>query len=231
MEGVRFPGESEAYRRARNELLQAELELRRKVEDVAALRRKLPLGGEVQQDYEFEEGSADLADTKTVRKVRLSELFEPGQDTLVLYSYMYGPKMKEPCPMCTSFLDGLDGNLPHIRRQVSFALAARSPLARIRELARGRGWRHHRLLSAEKNSFARDYFGESVEEKQNPMLNVFVKRGGKVHHFWGTESLYAKTGDDMDSRHIDQMWPLWHVLDLTPQGRGGRWYPAIDYAK
>ena len=37
----RFPGESEAYRKARNELLEAEVNLRRSIESVAALRRKL----------------------------------------------------------------------------------------------------------------------------------------------------------------------------------------------
>jgi hypothetical protein len=60
--GVSFPGESDEYRRARNGLLGAELELRRQIEAVAAQRRNLPLGGEVRTDYEFEE-----ADAKTVR--------------------------------------------------------------------------------------------------------------------------------------------------------------------
>jgi predicted dithiol-disulfide oxidoreductase (DUF899 family) len=41
---TRFPGENDEYRRRRDELLQAELELRRQVEAVAAQRRALPLG-------------------------------------------------------------------------------------------------------------------------------------------------------------------------------------------
>ncbi len=96
LHSVRFPGENNSYREARNKLLEAEMALRKHLEDVAALRRKLPLGGPVPEDYVFEEGSPDLNDTKTVRKVRMSELFARGKDTLAIYSYMFGPKMKEP---------------------------------------------------------------------------------------------------------------------------------------
>lgn len=72
----RFPGESEAYRQARDELLSAEIALRKHVEEVAALRRKLPLGGELKEDYVFDEGAADLSDQKSVKQTRFSELFE-----------------------------------------------------------------------------------------------------------------------------------------------------------
>ena len=61
LHSVRFPGESEDYRRARNELLEAEIELRRHTEAVAAQRRTLPLGGIVPSDYSFEEVAAGAA--------------------------------------------------------------------------------------------------------------------------------------------------------------------------
>ena len=48
-----FPNESAAYRAARNALLAEEIELRRHIERVAALRRRLPPGGEVATDYRF----------------------------------------------------------------------------------------------------------------------------------------------------------------------------------
>jgi predicted dithiol-disulfide oxidoreductase (DUF899 family) len=48
---VGFPGESGEYRRARNRLLDAEVELRQAIERVAAQRRALPLGGTVPDDY------------------------------------------------------------------------------------------------------------------------------------------------------------------------------------
>ena len=53
--GTRFPGETAAYRKARDRLLKAELGLRRRIEAVAAMRRKLPHGGLVPEDYVFEE--------------------------------------------------------------------------------------------------------------------------------------------------------------------------------
>ena len=46
----RFPGESDEYRQARDELLREELDLRRQIETVAAKRRQLPLGGVVPED-------------------------------------------------------------------------------------------------------------------------------------------------------------------------------------
>jgi len=231
MSAPRFPGESPAYREARDALLQAEIELRAKTEEVAALRRRLPLGGEVPEDYAFEEGPADPSDPgAATKRVRLSELFG-GQSSLVLYSYMYGPGMKAPCPLCTSFLDGLDGQAHHIRQSVALAVTAKSPIERIRKLARGRGWRRLRLVSSAGTSYQRDYHGEDGGGEQWPMMNVFVKKDGKVRHFWGTEMLYAtdRAKAGMDSRHIDIMWPLWNVLDTTPQGRGETWYPKLRY--
>ncbi len=222
---TRYPGESAQYRQMRDKLLQAELELRNQVHAVAELRRQLPLGGEV-KDYVFEEsGKGDKVD-----KVHLAELFAPRQNTLLLYSYMYSPQMKAPCPMCTSFLDGLDGNAQHIRQQVSLAVVAKSPIARIREFARQRGWRNLRLLSSAGNTYNADYHGEDGEGEQQPMMNVFTKRSGKIHHFYGSETYFVHEPGH-EPCHIDMMWPLWNALDLTPEGRGEDWYPRLTYAE
>jgi predicted dithiol-disulfide oxidoreductase (DUF899 family) len=32
-------------------------------------------------------------------------------------------------------------------------------------------------------------------------------------------------------RHVDMMWPLWNVLDATPEGRGTDWFPSRQYPK
>jgi len=219
----RFPGESRAYRAARNKLLNAELKLRKQVEQVAAMRRKLPAGGKVAHDYEFEEEGG--------RKVRLSQLFENGKDALVVYSYMYGPNMKKPCPMCTSFLDSLDGAAPHIMQRANLAVVAKSPIARILDFTRARGWRNLRLLSSGGNSYNRDYHGEAPDGSQNPSLNVFTRRNGAIRHFFHTELMFAKVEKGQNQRHIDTAWPLWNVLDFTPQGRGKDWYPSLEYPK
>src|SRR6185295_10436283 len=221
----RFPGESTDYRAARNELLDAEIELRRQLEAVAAQRRTLPLGGEVPEDYAFDEQNED----GVIRQVRLSQLFGEGKDTLIVYSYMYGPQMEQPCVSCTSILDGLDGEAPHVVQRVNLAVVAKSPVERIQRFARYRGWRHLRLLSSAKNTYNRDYHGETPDGDQIPALNVFVRRDGRVYHFYNTELLYAPTEPGQDGRHVDLIWPLWNLFDLTPEGRGEKWYPRISY--
>ena len=214
-----FPNESKDYRAARKKLLEAELELRRKVEAVAAQRRKLPPGGEIPEDYVFDRPDG---------KVKLSQLFRNG-NTLVAYSFMYGPTMAKACPMCTSMLDGLDGNAQHIAQRTNLVVIAKSPLARILDHARTRGWSNLSLLSSEKNDYNRDYHGEADDGSQNPILNVFVKDGKKIRHWYATELVFAKPDAGQDPRHIDMMWPLWNLLDFTPEGRGKDWYPKLAY--
>jgi predicted dithiol-disulfide oxidoreductase (DUF899 family) len=226
---IRFPNENASYREARDQLLDAEIRLRRNLEEVAALRRALPLGGEVPEDYLFEEGAGDLDDTQTILKTRLSELFAPGKDTLILYSYMFGPQMQAPCTSCTSILDGLNGTAPHVQQRVNFAVVAKSPIGRIREVARARGWKNLRLLSSASNTYNHDYQGEDAKESQRPSLNVFVRRNGKISHFYNTELLFAPSEPGQDGRHVDLVWPLWNLFDYTPEGRGTNWYPRLSY--
>jgi predicted dithiol-disulfide oxidoreductase (DUF899 family) len=174
----------------------------------------------------FEEHGAEGG----VQQVRLSELFAPGQHSLLLYGFMFGPKMERACPMCTSFLDSLNGAAPHIRQRMSLAVCARSAIDRVADFGASRDWTNLRLLSSENNSFQHDYLAEGDDQEQLPMANVFVRRDGKIHHFWGSELLFRPypTGN---TRHIDTLWPLWNVLDLAPEGRGSDWYPALEYER
>ena len=221
---VRFPGESAAYRGARNKLLQAEIGLRREIERVAAERRKLPAGGAVPEDYVFEEA----APAESTRRVKLSELFGD-KDTLVAYSFMYGPAMQRPCPSCTSILDALDRNAQSIGQRVALVAIAKSPIDRIRAFANERGWSKLRLLSSAANNYNRDYRGETANGSQIPSLNVFVRRDGKIQHFYNTEMLFGPKDPGMDHRHVDMIWPLWNLFDFTPDGRGSNWYPKLSY--
>jgi predicted dithiol-disulfide oxidoreductase (DUF899 family) len=239
--GIRFPGESEEYRRERNQLLQAESELRRQIETVAGQRRSLPPGGLVPDDYRFE----DISDG---REVRFSELFEPGKDTLVIYSFMFprwsgdtrpGPAEGEtarlplaqtPCPSCTSILDSLDGAAPHLARPLNFVAVAKSDPARIGTFAHERGWRNLRLLSSRDNACNRDCHAESPEGEQSPVLNVFTRGGGGFGHRWATELMFAPRDEGEEPRHVDSIWPIWNVLDMTPGGRGSDPdFPAMQY--
>jgi predicted dithiol-disulfide oxidoreductase (DUF899 family) len=226
---ISFPNESASYRKARNALLTAEIELRRAIERVAAQRRKLPAGGVIPEDYIFEEDGSSPADAGTVRQVRLSELFEE-KNTLVAYSFMYGPQMRSPCPMCTSMVDALNGNAEHIMQRTNLVLIAKSPMERTLAFADARGWTKLRILSSAGNSYNRDYQGEAADGSQLPSLNVFVRRNGRIRHFYNTELLFVRSEPGQNSRHIDMIWPLWNLLDFTPEGRGTTWYPKLSYA-
>lgn len=221
-----FPGESKEYREARNKLLESEMELRRKIEDVAQLRRKLPFSGKLKEDYVFEEMENK---TGQIKKTKLSELFAPGKNTLAVYSYMYGLKTQNPCPMCTSIMDGINGMVFHITDRINFVMEARSPISKVMEWAKSRNWNKLRILSSEKNTYNTDYFGEDEKGNQMPMLNVFRKEPDGIYHFYGTELLYAPSESGQEGRHVDMIWPLWNMFDYTPDGRGTNWYPKYKY--
>jgi predicted dithiol-disulfide oxidoreductase (DUF899 family) len=229
---VRFPGETDEFRLARNELLEAEIDLRRQTEAVAAQRRSLPLGGEVPTDYGFEESGGEADRTRTVR---LSELFEDGKDTLVLYSFMFiqgetGGPLDTACPACTSIIDAVDGQAPHLTQLINLAVAAKVPIEQFREHAGTRGWRSIRLLSAANTTYNHDYYTETPEGSQRPIATVFVRREGKIRHFWSSELAFATADPGQNPRHVDFMWPLWNILDLTPEGRGSSWSPRLKYS-
>jgi predicted dithiol-disulfide oxidoreductase (DUF899 family) len=215
----RFPGESAAYRGARNALLAEEIELRRHIERVAAQRRALPPGGEVPQDYRFEGENGP---------VTLSQMFGK-HDTLVTYNWMYGPKRKRPCPMCTSLLSAYDGEMPDILQRVAFAVIARSPIERLVDFKSERGWRHLRLFSSGGNSFNRDYADEDPDGDDHVTFNVFTRSGDTVRHFWGEEMGMQTADPGQDPRGAPDPMPIWTVLDMTPGGRGIDWYPKLEY--
>lgn len=193
-----------------------EIGLRNQVEKVAAKRRKLPAGEPVAQDYVFSEGAG--------RKVSLSQLFERGKNELLVYHYMFAPKDKKPCPMCTMWCDGYDRIEPYVRKRANFVLVTKAPIAKLRAWARGRGWKNIRLLSSYGSTFNRDFGVEDKKENQLPAISVFTKdRDGTVRHFYQKSALLnART-----YRGIDQLTPVWNLLDLLPSGRGD-WYPNYE---
>ncbi len=241
--GTTFPGESAEYRAARDRLLEQEVELRRAMEAVAVARRRLPPGGVVPEDYVFQGQGPDGDPTD----VRLAELFAPGKDSLVIYSMMFprdpgddrpGPQggrtarlplVEGPCPSCTALLDQLDGAAEHVSQRVNLVACGKAPLSRILTFAEERGWRRLRLLSSAGNAYNRDYFGETAEGHQRPMLNVFHRDGETIRHFWGSELLYAPSDPGQDPRHVGTIEPLWNLYDLTPAGRGTDWDEQLSY--
>jgi predicted dithiol-disulfide oxidoreductase (DUF899 family) len=244
MSSITFPAESAEYRAARDRLLAQEIELRRSMEAVAAARRALPPGGVVPEDYIFRGVDADGAPTD----VRLSELFAPDKDSLVIYNFMFprhpgddrpGPQDGQtarlpldetPCPSCTALLDQLDGAAEHVSQRVNLVVVANAPLERILTFARERGWRRLRLVSSGGNSYKRDYHGQTPDGQQMPMLNVFHRDRETIRHSWGSELLYAPSDPGQDPRHAGTIEPLWNLFDLTPEGRPGDWDEQLSYA-
>jgi predicted dithiol-disulfide oxidoreductase (DUF899 family) len=230
MHSNRFPNETAAYRKARNELLEVEQELRRRTEQVAVMRRALPLGGEIPVDYVFQEAVVGSDGSERARPVRMSELFAPDKPTLAIYSFMFGPAMSRPCPLCTSILDSLDGAHVHASQLINLAVVAKSPIERLREFACERGWRHLRLLSSAANTYNRDYHAEDEQGgEQWPALTVFTRRDGRIHHATSSELFYVPPDSGQDPRHVDMIWPLWNLLDQTPEGRGRNFNPKLEY--
>jgi predicted dithiol-disulfide oxidoreductase (DUF899 family) len=203
---LRYPNESREYRDARDALLKEEQELIGKVKSVAARRRNLPPGGRLKEDYIFQWAN----DGKVGQRVKFSELFGE-KDTLLLYSFMYGPNWDKPCPSCTSLVDGFDRTWYQVTQDAAFVAIAKAPADRINAWAKQRGWSQMALVSGFGSVYQADYKcqGDS-DDMQLPVMHVFRRRSGKIFHFWGTESTM---------NHLDTVWPYWNLMDFTPDGR------------
>lgn len=209
-------GESVAYRQARNALAAEEIELRRHIARVAEQRRALPPGAPISREYRFEGREGELS---------LEELFD-GKDTLIVYSFMYGPQRKQGCPMCTSQMSAWDGIARHVSQRAAFVMTARSPIARILAWGEEQGWKHLRLYSDSSGDYTRDFV--SAEDADMPGYNVFRRKHGNVHHFWRGEGGSETADPGQDPHDAPDMSALWTLLDTTPEGRGEDWYPKLS---
>jgi predicted dithiol-disulfide oxidoreductase (DUF899 family) len=221
-----LPNESAEYLAKREELRLAEIELMQQRERVAALRRALPQGAPL-KDYEFEEGPADLnAGDAPIRSVKLSQLFTSPGRPLILYQLMYGKKNVMPCPMCTMWIDGANGVAQHLAQNIDFAVLAAASIEALREHARSRGWHNVRLLSAGTSTFKYDLASEDADGAQDSTISVFTQDpDNTVRHSY---SVHPRMSPDIQERGIDLFAPVWHYLDLTPQGRGN-WSASLAY--
>lgn len=214
------------YLARREELRLAEIDLMRQRERVAELRRQLPAGAMV-EDYVFEEGPVSLdAGDAPVRRVRLSELFTGPDRPLVVYHLMYGKRQTKPCPMCSMWIEGLNGVAHHVAQNADLVVVAAAGVPELRAQARNRGWNRLRLLSCGSNSFKLDLRSEDEEGRQDSTLSVFTKASdGTLRHFY---TAHPSMSGDIKERGIDLLTPVYNILDLTPGGRG-TWYASLDY--
>ncbi len=89
-----------------------------------------------------------------------------------------------------------------------------------------RGWDKLRLLSAGNNTFKYDLGSEDREGGQDSIVSVFTRDAkGTLRHFY---TAHPRMAPDIQERGIDLLTPIWHFMDLTPQGRGS-WYASLAY--
>ena len=218
--------ESEEYLLKRDELRRAEIDLRKQRERVAELRRQLPQGPAV-EEYVFEEvsGKLDAAD-RPIQKVRLSELFTRPDRSVVIYHFMFGKKQTKPCPMCTAWIDGINGVAHHLAQNLDLAIVAAADLATLRSHARTRRWNRLRLLSAGSSTFKYDLGSEDKEGNQDSAISAFTRDSdGTIHHSYTGHPWLAP---DIKERGIDELTPIWNIMDLSRQGRG-TFYAKLEY--
>lgn len=220
-----WAGESADYSKARQDLLAEEIALQRHIDGVAEQRRALPDGPTIAKDYRFKDMNGN--------EVGLRELFGD-HDTLVTYFWMYGPDRERPCPMCTNLLGPLDANASDLTQRVALAVLGRSTVERQLAFAQERGWRSLNFHQTVGDDYALDFGGLDPEEGfEYPVLAVFSKTGkgesSEVRLFWKGEMTGEMADEGKDPRGGPDFAPLWTALDLTPKGRGDKWYPKLKY--
>ena len=71
------------------------------------------------------------------------------------------------------------------------------------------------------------YADAIVSELQGRYFEMALR--GRIYHTWGTEMFFAPRDRGQDPRHVDLIWPVWNLLDMTPEGRGVKWGPKLRY--
>ncbi|MEO1076951.1 MAG: DUF899 family protein [Bacteroidota bacterium] len=223
MSTFRFPNEPDDYREQRDALLEAEVALRAQIEAVAAQRRQLPLGGRLKEAYTFER----IDDDGRGESVPFDALFGD-HDSLILYSLMFGKTWDAPCPSCTSIVDGINANARAVASEAAVAVVADATAEQLAAWTRTRGW-HMTVVSAATSSYIVDYAGYDTDDAGAvSAMNVFRKTADGTFHFWASE-LNTRPMENAHPRHVDMVWPLWNLLDLTPGGRGTYLVPRQNY--
>ena len=215
-----FPGESDAYRKAREALLAEEIEFRRHMTRLTEQRRSLPPGPVITKNYRFKDANGS--------ELGLIDLFGD-HGALVTYFWMYGPQRERPCPMCTNWLGAVNGNATDIKQRVSLRILGRSSVERQLAFAAERGWRHLDFVQTVGDDYANDLGLIDADGFEYPALVVFKRDGDKIRLFWASEMTKEMADPGQDPRNAPDIAALWSTLDLTPGGRGTDWYPKLVY--
>ena len=206
---------------ARRILLAHEKELTKQYDRVNAERRRLPMV-KVEKDYVFDGPHG---------KQNLVALFESRRQ-LIVYHFMFDPTWDKGCSGCTSYIDAL-GDLSLLnKRDTTFVVVSRAPLAKLEAYKKEKGWsiawfssfgsdfNYDFHVTLDPNVAPAEYNYRDKEDtaaaKGHPVkmegeehgLSVFFRFDDDVFH---TYSTYA--------RGTESVTDSYRLLDMTPYGR------------
>ena len=213
--------------------LEQEIELRRNMEAVAVARRRVAPGGAAPAGLRFHGSRAQMA---ARAEVRLSEMFAPGRDSLVIYSMMIprvefvgttararqagtkkGGGAQGPCPSCTAFLDQSGRRRRQRRASTSISRSPeRRQLSALLNFAAER-----RLAGTCAFCLGRKPPITATTRPRPPTQQPMLTCSTVMEtHSWGSDASHAYPGKIPATRHSRTALNLY---DLTPEGRGIDW--------
>jgi predicted dithiol-disulfide oxidoreductase (DUF899 family) len=243
-------GTRQEWLKARLQLLEAEKELTRKSDELAARRQALPWV-RVDKAYRFESDEGNIS---------LADLFQ-GRSQLLVYHFMFGPDYKAGCPSCSMIADGFNGFAVHLaNHDVSLMAVSRAPLAKLKAYKRRMGWTFP-WVSSLGSDFNFDFNVSLTEEQQRDGSAEYnYRRNGHVMDMknppepvvqfataCGTDApTYTRDRPGMSAfvqekdaiyhtystyaRGLDGLWGAYQWLDRAPLGRNekGIWWRRHD---
>ena len=221
----KFGNETGEFSPSANELIESEINLRRQIEEVAAESHALPIEGKIIEDYVFEEKD----EAGITRQIKLSDLFESGKNSLMIYSIRFSDKGKPLYPACSSIADGINGMVFYAEQKVKIVIVGNASIDRLNDWSKSNGWNNLHLLSSAKNNYGSNYNGDNKKKNQRPILNVFRKTEDGIYHFYSTELLFAPKEKELKRNDADTIWPLWNLFDVIPDEIGANWNLNLSY--
>jgi predicted dithiol-disulfide oxidoreductase (DUF899 family) len=205
----------------RKKLLADEKELTKHYDRTNAERRRLPMV-KLQKNYEFDGPNGKQA---------LKDLFD-GRRQLIVYHFMFDPSWDKGCPGCTGLVDAL-GDLSLLnKKDTTFVVISRAPLAKLETYKEEKGWSINWF-----SSFGSDFnydFHVSLDPKVTPAEYNYrnkeemsaakgrpVKMEGEEHGL----SVFFRLDDNLFhtysafARGTESLTDAYRLLDMTPYGR------------
>lgn len=249
-------GTRDEWLQARMNLLEAEKELTRRSDEVAAQRQALPWV-RIDKDYCFDTDNGPAS---------LSDLFG-GRSQLIIYHFMFGPDYIAGCPSCSAIADSFDGSVIHLENHdVAFSAVSRAPLVKLQAFKQRMGWSFP-WASSSDSDFNLDFDVSFTEAQQRQGIEYNYRRepaltaggigdaqtqgGGNpvadMASMAGTDAAtYTRERPGMSAfvredgaiyhtysayaRGLDALWGMYPWLDRAPLGRNetGIWWRRHD---